>query len=626
MATFNGPWSHDLDALKKAVQSMPDQYKSSFASASKDTLEKVCGPDILHVWETDSDIDNLLQLASIIAKLCNLGTRKTFGTNASDGSMIIIAEEKPGRNNFARICQLVEYLTGADGKKHLDGTVGAFGSIIVVKGWNNAIRSETASHEASRTVKRIDIALERAMRTGTFHTKKIVWHHGPVIHFLLHWINTTTSPLRAALSALTITASLDLSFSISPSVPGRSNTLPDLTCLSTYATKLSIPVLFLDSPSLLLTFAHLGTYMYYYAYYIRTFLPYALLHPHLHAAQDELVTFAFRLLGASESVYGDGVVKKVKSHLNPSTAKKWVHKAVDPAFYDKKSCRNAGKEDVIHRAVQLADAPFLRFNAADTNDLPAFARLAVGPASAASQDQYIAAAVSIDFAAARIRPAYPTPFHILIPHPSHDDVDKVTAHVQGLMMAVLERVRQEKGTPAFSNGEGEMWNEVSRAVGYALDKSGSDVPRKVKEKAKFVKERLEKGTWGFSMTGGGKMDGKMDVGGSEAARANRDAEMVVGRGMQSQMGRGVVQYGGMVAPQNSPQAQQLQGMYGPQVQHVQGYGAPGMGYTQQQQQQRGDIAYAQSQGVGGVYHSAQQYKRGGDVGGGYPQSMGGPWI
>jgi hypothetical protein len=64
MTSFNGPSSSDLVAFKKSVQSMPDQYKSSFASVSKETLEKLCEPDVLHVWETDSDIENLLQLTS----------------------------------------------------------------------------------------------------------------------------------------------------------------------------------------------------------------------------------------------------------------------------------------------------------------------------------------------------------------------------------------------------------------------------------------------------------------------------------------------------------------------------------------------------------------------------------
>ncbi|KAF2826425.1 hypothetical protein CC86DRAFT_247437, partial [Ophiobolus disseminans] len=407
MTSFNGPWSQDLDAFKKSVQSMPEQYKSSFASASKDTLEKVCDPDVLHVWESDSDIDNLLQLTSVIAKLCNLGTRKEKGANADDGSMVIIAEEKGGRNNFSRICELVEHLTGADGKKHLEGTVVAFGTIVVVKGWNNSIRSDTGAREAEVAVKRITTSIERVFKMGSFPTgkKKLVWHHGAVIHFLLHFINTTASSIRSAFHAITVTASLDLTTAIKPSSAGRINTLPDLSTLETYAKKLDVPVVFLDPASQLITFTYLATYMYYYAYYINTFLPSSLARPHLHKAQDALVLFAFRLLGASKSKYTDAVVSLVKERLG-SKAKKWARTCVDARNYEKAECRKAGKDEAIHHAVQLADGPFALFKYT-SEGLCAFARLAVGPASAGSMDFHVAAPVSISFASSRMRPSSP---------------------------------------------------------------------------------------------------------------------------------------------------------------------------------------------------------------------------
>ncbi|KAF2033478.1 hypothetical protein EK21DRAFT_58728, partial [Setomelanomma holmii] len=406
MTSFGGPWSIDLEAFKKSVQSMPDQYKSSFTSASKETLEKLCDPDLLHVWEADSDIDNLLQLASVIVKLCNLGYRKDKGANANDGSMLIIAEETSYRNDFARICQLVEHLTCASGKKHLEGTVAAFGSIVVVKGWNNSIRSESAGKEAEQVVKRINIAIERVFKIRTFPSgkKKIVWHHGPVLHFLLHWINTTTSTSRNALYGISITGSLDLIDSVKPSSQGRANTLPDLTTLESYAKKLDIPVVFLDPSNQMITYNHLATYMYYYAYYINTFLPTTLSRPHLYKGQDALVTFAFQILGASHGKYGDSVVKLVKEHLNPK-AKKWARNCVDARSFDKSKCRAAGKESEIHRAVQMADGPFARFH--QDCSLTAFARLAVGPASSSSAESYVAAPVSIDFKALRLRPSNP---------------------------------------------------------------------------------------------------------------------------------------------------------------------------------------------------------------------------
>jgi hypothetical protein len=639
MTSFKGPWSHNLDTFKKSVQSMPDQHKSSFNSASKDTLERLCDPDVLHIWETDSDIDNLLQLTSIIAKLCNLGTRKERVANVNDGSMVIIAEEKAGHNNFPRICQLVEYLTGANGKRHLEGTVAAFGSIVVVRGWDNAVRSNGTGRNAEKMVKRINISIERTFKMGKFASgkEKIVWHHGPVLHFLLYWINNTSSTLRSALCALTVNDSLELVDNVRPSTLGRTNIISDLSCLEVYAKKLGIPVIFLDSSSQLITFQYPATYMYYYAYYINTFLPSSLSRPHLHRAQDELVTFAFQLLGASKGKYGENVVKMVKDRLDPGRAKKWATSCIDTKSYEKSKCRAAGKENKIHWAVQMADSPFALFN--QGNGLPAFARLAVGPAASGSMEYHTAAPAQIDFKASRFRLSSPATFHILIPAKGQD-LEKVTNRIQGLMMAVLERVRQEKGNPVLGDEDKAMWNAVVKACSWAMQESKGKMPKSVEEKVKYVKEKLVKGTWGFAMGVSNNEVTEIDQqrGISDAARANADAVKAYGAGgnqfgqphmgsmsfaqqQQPMMNRAQQ---GLTAPPNSPGMGHLhvpmvgqQGMHIP-PQYGQSYAVPALGYEQQCR----DAEYAQIQGVGGMYLPTQRSRDSG----GYPQNMGRAWL
>jgi hypothetical protein len=653
MIAFSGPSSKDLDAFKKSMQVIPDQHKSSLASASKNTLEKLCDPDVLHVWETDSDIDNLLQLASVIAKLCNLSTRKEKGANVDDGCMVIIAEEKAGRNNFGRICQLVKHLTCADGKKHLEGTVAAFCKIVVVKGWNNSVRSHGANNDSEAIVKRVNIAIERVFKMGTFPSgkKKMVWHHGPVVNSLLHWIDNTTSTLRSALYAVTITGSLDLSDSVKPSVPGRGNTLLDLSCLELYAKKLGIPVVFLDPSGQLITYRYLATYMYYFGYYINTFLPSSLSRPHFHKAQDDLVTFAFQLLGASKSKYGESVVKQVKKHLDASVASRWARRCVDPCSFEKSECKTAGNSHAIHHAVQLADSPFARF-AHPATGLPAFARLCVGPAASGSIGFHVAAPAQIDFKASRFRLAHPATFYIVLSAPTQDE-ERVTNRIQGLMMAVLERVRQEKGNPVVEAGEKETWGGVKGACAWAMKTAEEGgMPKGVAEKVKFVMEKLGRGTCETAM-GSGKEneDGIADKGVSEAARANADAIKAFGAGgnmfgqpqpqamamgyggPQTQMGLGQQQQpmvypphqGGVAAPQNSPVMVPPPQMYVPQ----QGYGvpvpppgysapAPPQGYAPRHGR---DAGYAQTQGVGNAMPPPPMPTKQS----GYAQSMGGPW-
>lgn len=283
MPDFSSPPVKDLTSFKKLIETIPEKYKSSFAGASRVALEKVCDPNGLHVWETDSDLDDLLQLTFVIGKLLHLGESKQEKKKGKDRAMIIIAEEKKGRRNFARLCRLVSYLSNTSGSKYLEGTVCVVGKILIVRGWDNSVLE--GQHEAlEKAVKRITMAIERGLKMHS-GTKKIVWHQGAVIRFLNHWINSTTSALRNTLHAITVTGALELTSFIGPSTLGRANRVEDLMRLEKYAMCLGIPVVFLDASSQLLTLT-LGAYMYYFAYYIHTFFSNGLREPHLHKGLD----------------------------------------------------------------------------------------------------------------------------------------------------------------------------------------------------------------------------------------------------------------------------------------------------------------------------------------------------
>jgi hypothetical protein len=527
--SFSGPWSRDLATLKKSVSSIPSDNKTTFTSASNDTLDVFCDPEALHVWETDSDIDSLLQLTSVLAKLCDLGVRESKDAiKGMKGGMVIIAEEDRIKGHFKRLCELVEHLTGESGSTHLEATVCAYAnaSIVVVRGWNYRPSNNGAGNQdVERVVKRVSTALGRALSASKTH--KIVWHHRAIIGPLLSFINTTTSPLRNALAGISITDSLHLVTSVKPSALGRSNTLPDLERLQSYARKLGIPVLFLDSSTQSITSPYLAAYMYFFAYYIGTFLPSSLTRPHLHAAQDELVTFAFRVRGASEKRYGSDVVSVVKKHLD-SRSKTWARRCIDPRSYEKGRCQAEGRESEVHHAVQIADAPFALFKpffSTETEGVAAFARLAVGPASpaAAAKEVFLAAPVDISYSTSRLRARHPSNVHVLLPK-SDITEENVTNRIQGLMMGVLERVRQEHGNPTFSSNEKQMWKDTVKACSWALKGCEGKMPDKIAEKVKFVQEKLTKGTWGYIVGAPGNEAKVMPAGdGSGAASANAAA-------------------------------------------------------------------------------------------------------
>ncbi|RMZ67082.1 hypothetical protein GMOD_00000958 [Pyrenophora seminiperda CCB06] len=642
MGSLQGPWSDDIASFRKSLKSLPEIYKAAFTTASTNTLGKITSPNALHVWDCSSDLDSLLQLTSVIASLCNLGVRTNKGANDDDGAMLILAEENRGQRNFQRICALVAYLTCIAGKAHLDGTVEVFGKIVVVRGWDTSV-VEGQAEALEKTIKRVNVAVERVFEMGGFgkgdKKRKIIWHQGPVVWFLVAWIHGTSSQLKRTLAAITVTDALNHhptgtgGTDTSSALPRRSNLTGHLELLEKYARRLQIPVVFLDTGSQDIAFEYLGTYMYFFAYYINTYIPATVLRGHLYKAQDELVTFAFRLRAASEGRYGSDVVKIVKKHLDASTAKPWARMCVDEASYEKTKCRAAGKDEAIHHAVQLADSPFALLSS--RTGVPAFARLAVGPASASAQDYYTAVPCALDFSSSpsktQIRPKCPANLYILIPQQESQTMEKVTNRVQGVMMAVLERVRQEKGNPVLGEAERDMWKAVVKACEWAIGGSEGKMPRSVEEKVRFVREKLKEGTWGYAVEP--RVAPVTVPANANAVATPAAAPVVAANAMPAPrstygFGMGTQQTMGPPVPGAAQQMMPQQQMT-PQQQMPQQSTA----FMGQQLPQQGVYPPAQGQGMN-MGQGQQQYAPNPMAGGpgpgpgpapGYPQNIGQPW-
>ncbi|KAF2710719.1 hypothetical protein K504DRAFT_500663 [Pleomassaria siparia CBS 279.74] len=547
--SFSGPVCKSLSDFNVALSNIPATEKADATKLSNATLAAICNTSHLHIWESDSDIDNLLQLTHTIVMIrTTAGASKATGANEQatgknrGPGMVIITEVKSGHDNFARVCELVKHLTDIDGRMHLENSVCAFGGIVVVRGVDNR-HAPTLSKDGSFTylddhrkemdtaVRRINIAIERVFKLHMFSSlfnRKIVWHHGPVIHFLLHWINNTTSSLRDSLAGITICAALDFSKGggIQPSTLGRTNAPQHLAKLEEYVKRLDISATFLDNDTQMINYEYLTTYMYFFGYYINMFLPASLARPHLHRAQDRLITFAFRLWGACNNTYESDVVKTVQNNLDRHMARPWASMCINPKSYTKSSCQAAAKDEEIHHAVQLADAPFETFGAGNGMRVPAFARLMVGPGQVNADKNSVATPFKISLSASSLgqfRIEAPSAFRLLTPlasssssstttqtsltpaniNPKSDSalLEMMTGRIRGIMMAVLERLRQDKGNPTMSEENRATWKEIGKAVAFALGgcKGEGRLPKGVGEKIAFVQAKLVEGTWGYSL-------------------------------------------------------------------------------------------------------------------------------
>lgn len=521
---FSGPWSRNMDELGKGLAAMPAHYHAGFMELSADATHILCHKSYLHVWETDSDIDDMLQLTQVIVKVRAMSTYVPQGPGKPPknvpAGMVIIVESVPGRDNFARICALVRHLMDEDGHPHLHGTVMTFRGIKVVKGVDNSrlvnaegsYISQEAESEARKTLERVNKAITRAFESGAYpHTtdRKIVWHHGPALHFLNFWINNTTHTLRSSLAGVTIQSLLSLSNKgIAPGPKAMLyNKLQDLKRLEKFCNKLNIKATILDTSAQLIAYEYLATYLYFHPYYINTFLPKDVLKPHLQAGMDELVRWCFQLRAACEKAYNkpDQVVKKVQSRLSASKAKAWAKTCINLSSYAEKSvCQAQASDHAIHNAVQNADSPFKQFE----KGVEAFSRLTLGPAAELVSGHYAAVPISIQFDAQplQIRVDSSSPWRVWLPTPDQD-AERVTQRVRGVMMGVLELVRTGptanasgmgfagKGMPVLGSEEKAAWAEVRKACLWALEGCKGKLPNGVEDKVAFVERMLKAGTW-----------------------------------------------------------------------------------------------------------------------------------
>ncbi|KAF2015557.1 hypothetical protein BU24DRAFT_480311 [Aaosphaeria arxii CBS 175.79] len=510
-ADFKGPWSPDLIGFAKSIASMPANFKSSFDETCDISAKTITNQSHLHIWESDSDIDSLLQLTQVIMKVRSLSNYVPGAPGAGKmvpAGMIIIAQISPEHDHFRRICQLVKHLTKDDGRAHLNKTIYSFGHIAVVKGIDN-LKTPNKQGEydqetkalIDKAVKRVNICIERTFKLCAYVEKKIVWHHGAIIHFLNHWIYRTSSTLRKSLAAITLTSTISVAAkAISSTTLGKMNQAEDFKRLEDYCKRLKIFAVFLDPASQLIEKEALSVYTAYFGYYAHMYFTPSLLRPHLHLGYDALVTFAFRLRSACESKYADHAVKTVQKHLPAKRAKAWANVCTKPATFTKDLCRAQANDKAISAATHVADTPLLPFKPGPPSS---FARLTMGPAASLLSGHYICAPVAFNFqnSPMQMRAASPSPFHIWLPKPGHDEA-KITQRIQGIMMGVLDMVLKEKGMPVIDpkSEDAETWSAVIKAVAWALDGTKGKLPKGYDHKIESVRKALAQ-SWSYNYWG-----------------------------------------------------------------------------------------------------------------------------
>ncbi|KAF2203688.1 hypothetical protein GQ43DRAFT_498375 [Delitschia confertaspora ATCC 74209] len=500
-APFKGPWIKSLDAFVDSIRKIPLKFKASLEEILDESSKIICDRNYIHLWETDADLDSLLHIAYLIDQtqttsryIPQIGAN---GKSVSDCN-ILIAQEETGRDNFKRICELVEHITQKSGNPHSDGHVMAYEPIVVVRGFNYTNKCPidgtyigSTLKDAEAVVTRINSAL---LILGSMLQKdKIVWHHGPVVKFLNFYLKHTAPQFRNAFVAVTITSLMEFGLkSISISEKGKKNRSCDLEQLSETLNTLKIFAVFIDTSSQLLNNQYLNSYVYWWGYYHQALLPSTIYLNHIASGMDHIVMHCFRLLGAAEKKSASAILEALKKHIPYRTARSFVKECIKPENYTRDLCLSAGSASALDTAFYLADAPLLPLHGPG---IQSFARLTVGT-GAGKEQHYIPTPAEIDFTTLKLRAASPSPFRVWVPKQGETD-KKALARTQDLFTKVIGHllykhvVKEMEVHPRVK----DAWEAVRGACLWALDRCMGKMPGEVEVKVKEMRGKLEGGVW-----------------------------------------------------------------------------------------------------------------------------------
>jgi len=514
-----------LDELLGQIRDPSAPYKPALERLAIDTASIVCDRRLLHVFETDTKLDNLIHLTFLID---NLDKHKKYiprpgkpGSDVSDIGVIVV--EGNGQLNFSRVCALVTHLLREEGTKHAQGQVMEYSCVWVVRGFNydhsvsnDGGYSQSGTEEARNATRLISSTIDRAFATGQGKMKdKLVWHHGPVVHFLNYFIAKTTDKIRNALSAVTVMSPVTLnSQSLSIRSNARRNRVAHLETLATYLNRLGIFAVFLDHNAQLLAHSAPNAYLPRWGLHHRALLPPSLYLDHLSHGLDTLVRHAFQLYAHTNRVYGNNIITIIKSQLNPKTAKAYVRTCMNPDSYTEKACRKALSDREMVQSYYLADAPLLPH----PTGISALARLWVGPGSEAyggtlgldrKPNPYVGIPIEYTLTTEpmTVHIAAPSPFRLWICPAEGDGVNEATVRTQTAWITTVERLRWRNqgqdtgGTQLIWERVKASWAEVAKVVEKALERvAGKTGDEGVEARVKAIRELIGgAGHWAWSM-------------------------------------------------------------------------------------------------------------------------------
>ncbi|OCL11318.1 hypothetical protein AOQ84DRAFT_437783 [Glonium stellatum] len=454
VTSYESPWAESITELQSFIDKMPESINHVFQSHSKQATEAITSNDHLHVYQTYSDIDYLLQTAILIYQLHSLYTyvpqKNSLGRKVPAGAVIIADDFE---RCFEKVILLMKHITGEDGEAHCKGNILVFDTIAIVRGTDptmlpgpDGMYSQEETHEnAMAAMHRVVTSIENVSKiTGK---KYIVWHHGPYIHFLNFFFKTVRPAMRQRFVAITVMAAVKsndegVSHRISQSI----NTTDCWERLYRYGTAMRIPVVLLDNSAQMIEAPHLTrTFPRFGDAFIMLF-PYDIWYPHVASQMDVICMYMFRLAAAIAGKSGVDCVERIKSSLNQGLAKQWARGSINPIYFSPEACEMQNCLWSMKRIRWLVDLPIRQ----KAEALDPMCRVEVGPGRPTNDIESVR--VELDFANKTASISSSSPLYLL--KARHLNRDEASLRLQGFFQEYV--VRCINSPPDGGNRLGEI--------------------------------------------------------------------------------------------------------------------------------------------------------------------------
>ncbi|KAF2811804.1 uncharacterized protein BDZ99DRAFT_569765 [Mytilinidion resinicola] len=366
MASFKSPALASFASLTAALSKIPSQNRDALQELSGEASALITASDALHVYEIGGEPDDLVLLTVQIEWLKKHPREDHRGTKVPAGAIFLASNRN---RSFGRVVEQLEHLTSESPQRHLAGHVALFGPFAVVRTADSTAQTPNLSALQTAT-KNITTTLSQLSKLT--HTAKYVWHHGPYLRSLTHFIANTTPAIRNALLALTVCAAITSLDAHAPNTPA------DWRTLETYARRLRLPIILISPDTIPLQYTYLNHLLKNFGELVPALFPASVYTENVNHHLDLAHVLVYRVAAAAAHRHSRAVASKVAAALPAHHAGVWPKACIRPEAYPPERCRMKRALAAMKPLAWYTDMGMMPLGSAQ-GSTAALARVLLGP-------------------------------------------------------------------------------------------------------------------------------------------------------------------------------------------------------------------------------------------------------